>query len=141
MTLRPDVLKVRIGKIHPVAAIVRFPELNNLARPIVGQRSKQHSVNHPKDRGSCADPKRQREHRDKRKSRILPQHPQRIPQILNNGLHKALTPSSNGMESWDRSRLEVESPGSAPTLGPSRYGTKVVSPSPLIPKEKKTSLK
>ncbi len=35
-TLRTDILKVGVGKIHSVAAVVYFPKLNDLVRLVVG---------------------------------------------------------------------------------------------------------
>src|SRR5438876_7613745 len=102
MTLRADVLKVRIRKTDVIASRIHFPEPDNPFRLFVRQRPQQHTVNHTKNGGGRTDSESQREYRNGCEAWALAQLPQRIANVLENSGHRFHPPIRNATRSKDR---------------------------------------
>jgi len=106
-----------IGKIHVGAdefvSAKNVGDSNQSLRVWVRQRIEYQRVDHAEDRGVRSDAQRQREHGDEGEARTSPQHPQAIPQILNERLDKSYSAHivMSLLEQCDVSQLAARGPG------------------------------
>src|SRR5258708_14682 len=88
LVLRANVFKIWVGKIHAVAGRALLPQVDDPIGLRIGQRAKEHTVDHAEDSSGCADADGQREDGRDGERWSLEENPQSETEILQKRIDK-----------------------------------------------------